>query len=121
MSQLQNGPLLPVVTAASDVSGGMRPEVMAHEVSAIATGGTCQSVSISGTSAQSAAITGTLVHITPTVDCFVREAANPTALSNGTDEFLVAYVTQSKSITSGNKLAFKTTAATGTVYIAPVG
>jgi len=92
-----------------------------HEASSIAAGGTCQSVAISSISAQSAAITAQLVHLTPTVDCFVREAASPTALSDGTDEFLMAWVTQSKIITSGNKLAFKTTSASGTVYIAPVG
>lgn len=92
-----------------------------HESSAVAVGGTCQAVAISGTSAQSAAITGALVHITPTVDVFVREGADPTALATGVDELLVAGATQAKRIASGNKLAFKTGGATGTVYIAPVG
>ena len=92
-----------------------------HEASKIATGGSCQAVSISGTSAQSTAVTATLVHITATVDCFMREAANPTALSDGTDEFLPAYIVTPKIITSGNKIAFKTTGATGTAYISPVG
>lgn len=92
-----------------------------HEASKVAVGGSCQAVSISGTSAQSAAITAALVHITPTVDVFVREGADPTALATGVDELLLAGITQSKRITSGNKLAFKTSGATGTVYIAPVG
>lgn len=108
--------------AASDTAQvvTVRDAAQVHQTSTVATGGACQAVAISSTSAQSAAITGTLVHITPTTDCFVREASNPTALSDGTDEFLVAYVTQAKRITSGNKLAFKTVSATGTVYIAPV-
>jgi len=101
----------------------MGAEVMlsaTYQAQKIAIGGTCQAVSISGTSAQSAAITAGVVHITPTVDCFVREAANPTAVSDGTDEFLLAAATQAKTVQYGNKLAFKTTGAAGTVYIAPV-
>lgn len=85
----------------------------------IAVGGTCQKISISSTSAQSAALPN-IVHITPTVDCFVREAASPTAVSDGTDHFLVANATQEFKVTKGNKLAFITTAATGIVYIAAV-
>lgn len=91
-----------------------------HETSGIAAGGSCKVVSVSGTSAQSAALDGVLVHITPTVDCFMREGAAPTAVSDGTDEIMIAYVTQAKRITRGNKLAFKTTGAAGSVYIAIV-
>ena len=89
--------------------------------SRIATGGVCQKIAISGTSAQSTAIAGHLVHITPTVDCYVREAANPTALATGVDHFLVANATQSFTVTHGNKLAFITEGAAGTVRIADVG
>lgn len=85
----------------------------------IAVGGTCQKIAISSTSAQSAAIPN-VVHITPSVDCFVREAANPVALADGTDHFLSAGATQEFQVKNGNKLAFITTAATGTVYIAAV-
>ena len=85
----------------------------------IAIGGACQKIAISSTSAQSASIPN-VVHITPTVDCFVREDVNPVALSNGTDHFLAAGATQEFKIKNGNKLAFITTAATGTVYIATV-
>lgn len=94
---------------------------LVQQASRIATGGTCQKVAISSTSAQSAAIDAHLVHVTPTVDCYVREGANPTALSNGTDHFLVANATQAFTITHDNKLAFITTAASGSVHIAPVG
>lgn len=85
----------------------------------VAVGGTCQKVSISSTSAQSTALPN-VVHVTPTVDCFVREAANPVAVSDGTDHFLVANATQEFQVTSGNKLAFITTGASGLVYIAKV-
>lgn len=83
-------------------------------------GGQCQTVSISGTSAQSAAITAGSAVVTPTVDCYFRSSANPTALSDGTDQLLLGGVQyRIVGITSGDKLAFKTTGATGTVHIAP--
>lgn len=93
----------------------------------VLTGGQSHSVAISSTSAQSNAL-GTAVAnpggldavVTPSVDCFVRQGANPTALSDGTDQFLVAGNSYRLSgIVGGNKLAFKTTAASGTVYITP--
>jgi hypothetical protein len=85
-------------------------------------GGQSESVSISSTSAQSSAITAGWALVTPTVDCFFRAGANPTALSNGTDQILLGGNTyRVTGITSGHKLAFKTTAATGTVYITPGG
>lgn len=89
--------------------------------SPIAAGGACQKIAISSTSAQSAAITASVVHVTPTVDCFMREAADPTALADGTDHFLLANATQAFVMSPGNKLAFKTSGATGSAYIAPVG
>jgi hypothetical protein len=92
-----------------------------QSASRVAVGGVCQKIAISGTSAQSAAIAGHLVHVTPTVDCYVREAANPTASATGVDHFLVANATQSFAVTRGNKLAFITEGAAGTVRIAEVG
>lgn len=83
-------------------------------------GGQCQAVSISGTSAQSASITTGNVIVTPTVDCYFRASANPTALSDGTDQLLLGGVQyRIVGIASGHKLAFKTTGATGTAHIAP--
>ena len=93
--------------------------VAANSLSAL-TGGQSSAVSISGTSAQSAAITTGIAVVTPTVDCFFRQGSNPTALSNGTDQLLLGGNTYRISgITSGNELAFITTGATGTVYITP--
>ncbi len=84
------------------------------------TGGQSQSVAISTTSAQSAAITTGSAVVTPSVDCFFRQGVSPTALSNGTDQFLLANNTYRISdIVSGNLLAFITASGTGTVYITP--
>jgi len=93
------------------------------------TGGNSQVVAISGTSAQSAVLTSPDTNLnkstldvvcTPTVDCFVRQGSNPTALATGVDIFLVGGNTYRLSgILSGNKLAFKTGGATGNVYITP--
>lgn len=87
----------------------------------IAAGGTCQKIAISTTSAQSVSIPGVVVHVTPTTDCFVRDGSNPTALSDGTDHFLVANATQEFRVTPGDKLAFVTSASSGSVYVAVVG
>lgn len=87
--------------------------------------GTSQALAISSTSAQSAAITPTsavspaTVVVTPTVDCFVRQGTNPTAVSDGTDMFLLASSSYRLSLPRGNKLAFKTVSSSGTVYITP--
>lgn len=102
-----------------DVSKTNPVPILEASVLALA-GGQSQALAISGTSAQSAAITTSFAKITPTVDCFFRAAANPTALADGTDDFLLGGVSyRIIGITSGHKLAFKTSGATGTVYITP--
>lgn len=86
------------------------------------TGGQSESVAISGTSAQSAAITGTHAVVTPTIDCFFRQGASPTALADGTDQILLGgNQYRISGIVNGNLLAFITTGGTGTVYITPGG
>ena len=83
-------------------------------------GGTSQSVAISTTSAQSAALSFGTAVVTPTANCFVRQGSNPTALANGTDQYLVANNSyRLTGIVPGNKLAFITGTGTGTVYITP--
>lgn len=83
--------------------------------------GISQVVAISGTSAQSSVINASAVIITPTADCFVRQGSNPTATSDGTDLFLLGLTTYRLNIPPGAKLAFKTSGATGSVYITPGG
>jgi len=94
---------------------------MSIEGSLIAlTGGQSSKVSISSASAASAAFTVSMVIATPTADCFFRQGAAPEALADGTDQLLLANNTyRITGIVSGNKLAFITTGAAGTVYISP--
>lgn len=93
---------------------------------AVDTGGLSQAVSVSSTSAQSAAISAVTVVsgeayvvATPTVDVFVRQGVSPTAVADGTDQFLMANVAYRLLVTPGNKLAFKTSGSSGTVYLTP--
>lgn len=82
-------------------------------------GGESQAVAISATSAQSSAIASGAVDVYATVECFFRQGPNPTALSDGTDQFLPATKLTRVLLEKGNKLAFKTTAAAGTAYLTP--
>lgn len=80
-------------------------------------GGKSQTVSASGTSAQSTAFNGpTKVRIYSTVDVFFRRGSNPTAVT--TDAIIPAYsMFRLTGIKDGDKLAFITSGSTGTVYI----
>lgn len=93
---------------------------VSQESAHLYSGGQSQSVAVTTTSAQSTAISNSkTVVLCSTVDCFVRQATNPTALSNGTDQFLPAY-TQLRyaGFVSGNKIAVIGTGS-GTLYITP--
>jgi hypothetical protein len=79
-------------------------------------GGTSQKIAISAVSAQSAVMTGSTAVVTPDVNCFYRADINPTALSNGTDQILVANKPYRISGVLGLKLAFIAGGA-GNVYI----
>ena len=81
-------------------------------------GGTSSKIAISTVSAQSAVFTGSAVVVTPTIDCFYRMGSNPTAVSDGTDQILLANNTYRISISPGLKLAF-ITLSSGSVYITP--
>jgi len=86
----------------------------------ISEGGRSQAVSISSTSAQSTALTDNdSAIVTVTTPCFVRGGTNPTALSDGTDLYLLADVAYRLRFQKGWKLAFKTSGTTGTAYISP--
>lgn len=82
-------------------------------------GGTCASVAVSGTSAQSAAITSGRVVLYSTVDVFLRQGSNPTALATGVDQLVPANtLIRLVDIENGNKIAF-IASSSGTVYISP--
>lgn len=96
-----------------------RREFVFEESMKVLNGGESQAVSISTTSAQSAAITTNRVVVYATVECWFRQGSNPTALSTGVDQYLPAGVQMRLvDIKPGNKLAFKA-ASSGTVYITP--
>jgi len=83
-------------------------------------GGESSSVAVSSTSAQSAVIGAARAVLYSTVDVFFRQGVNPTALATGVDQLLPAFtMLRICDIEPGNKLAFKTTASSGTVYISP--
>lgn len=68
-----------------------------------------------------AAVAGQALYVTlyNTVDCFIRQGANPTALSDGTDQILPANnMYRVGPIAPGNRLAI-ISASAGSVYITP--
>ena len=92
---------------------------VSQESAHLYSGGQSQAVAISSTSAQSTAITGSkTVYLCSTGDCFIRQGSNPTALSNGTDQFLPGYTPMRYAgFVSGNKIAVIGTS--GSLYITP--
>ena len=96
-----------------------RREHVFEESMKVLNGGTSYAISISATSAQSAAILNDNAVAYSTVDCWIRQGTNPTALANGTDQFLPGLVQMRLvDIEPGNKIAFVAGGA-GTVYLTP--
>lgn len=100
--------------------GGVGTALQAAEISYL-----CPSAAISSTlaltgagSQQSAAFDAEWVVVYVSVDAYVRQGANPTAVNNGTDHFLVGGTQTRLSITRGNKLALYASAA-GNAYFTP--
>ena len=93
---------------------------VSQESATIYSGGQSQVVAVTTSSAQSSAIaTSKTAVLCSTVDCFIRQGSNPTALSNGTDQFLPAYTPMRYAgITAGYKIAVIGTGA-GNLYITP--
>lgn len=88
----------------------------------ISQGGDCQIVAIGGSSLQSTAISVRHLTLTCTAAVFIRQGTNPTAVADGTDQYLTANITYSLLLTPGNKIAFikPATGSDGTAYITPV-
>jgi len=84
-------------------------------------GGTSSKVAISGTSAQSVAIGRHYkAVICSDTACFFRVGQDPTAVNTGVDQYLLGNVSyRVVAMKPGDKIAFITTGATGTVYISP--
>lgn len=78
----------------------------------------CQEVSISGVSAQSAQLPTDQSYIWSTVDCFVSTGSNPTATASGAGNLsLLAYTPWPIRHGMGDKIAV--IGSTGKLYIAP--
>lgn len=73
-------------------------------------------VAVSGSSAQSAALTGADVIAIPTVDCFVVRGRDPTA-TTACLPLLANLAWRLTGIRPDEKLAFITSGGTGTVYL----
>lgn len=86
----------------------------------IETGGTSQKVAFTTTSAQSAAVSANRAFLVVDTPCFVRQGSNPTAVADGTDQYLPANVPMRVSLPSGAKLAFVALTGSGNAYITPI-
>lgn len=84
-------------------------------------GGNSEVIAISTTSAQSSILFheyAGYVNILSTTDCFMRTGANPTALADGTDQFIPGNnLLRIGPIPEDWKLAFITASGAGSVYI----
>lgn len=96
----------------------------------VSAGGDCSSVAVTGVSAQSAIffsagatvpIVSGCVLVTPTVDIFIRQGVNPTALATGADCILLGGQTYRIPVAAGNRFAVIAVGASGMVYFAPQG
>jgi hypothetical protein len=85
------------------------------------TGGQSQKIAVSAVSAQTTEIgSSSYVVVTPDVNMFFRRGPNPTAVSDGTDQILLASLPMRLyGLRAGDKLAFITASGSGTVYITP--
>ena len=92
---------------------------VSQESAHIYTGGQSQKVVVSTGSAQSTVINNSkTIYLCATVDCFIRQGANPTAVADS-DQFLPAYSPMRYAgFVSGNKIAVIGTGA-GALYITP--
>ena len=101
-----------VVLSGQVLSGGQSQKVAMSTVSA-------QSTAIADASLNPAVLAGNPIPVTITVDatCFVRKGAAPTALSDGTDQVILANSVYKTLAMIGDKFAFIMASGTGNAYI----
>lgn len=87
----------------------------------VGAGGSSQLVSLSTASVMSAAINSNVAVVYATQACFVRSGSAPTAISDGTDQYVPASTYLRLSIDKGSKLGLINAAgaSAGAVYITP--
>lgn len=88
-----------------------------HVIDDPLTPGASVKVAFTATSAQTGAITGTIVRVTATQNCHLAFGANPTAVADGSCVYLPASSTQMFAVTSGNKIAAIQDSAGGNLFI----
>lgn len=87
----------------------------------IGAGGNAQLVSLSTASVMSSAINSDVAVIYATAACFARSGSSPTAVSDGTDQYIPALTFLRINIDKGSKLGLINAAgaSSGAVYITP--
>lgn len=83
-------------------------------------GGRSQLLSAVTTSTQTSAINSHYALVVATAACFVRQGSNPTALTDGTDIYLLPNTHYRLNLKPGNKLAFAA-GASANIYVTPGG
>jgi hypothetical protein len=79
-----------------------------------------QAVSYTGTHAQSAAITATIVMVTSDTKCWIKAGANPTATAGAGSYPLDVGVSLTLGLRSGDKISAIRDTVSGTLVIMPV-
>lgn len=78
-----------------------------------------QKISVSTVSAQSAVLTDSSCVVHTSVDCYVRQGADPTAVADGSDQFIPAgALIRLGGLARGNRLAI-IAVTSGTVHLMP--
>lgn len=100
----------------------LSPEDSVYFLPAVSLVSTGHKIDFGAASAAGAVITGTLVVLTATQPCFIRQAVSPAALVD-TDTYLPANVSRPFRITSGNRIAAiaPTGGTPGTLYVSVIG
>lgn len=85
-------------------------------------GGESQTVAMSVSNNETTALSVPYVMVTVTADCFFRRGLAPVAVSDGTDQILLANNSYRISgLEEGDKLSFIMASGTGTAYVTPGG
>lgn len=79
-----------------------------------------QAVSYTGTAAQSAAITATVVMVTADTKCWIKAGTNPTATAGAGSFPIDVGVTLTLGIRSGDKISAIRDTVSGTLVILPI-
>ena len=97
----------------------MSGQLISQESGQIYPGGQSQKVTLSTTSAQSTALTCKSLVLCADVACFIRRGSNPTALADGTDQYVPANAMLRFVGFQPNQKIAGIAASAGNLYITP--